>query len=405
MRARIEPLNRMHKGRVTAPSRVRARRAHRHAKLADGHAKLVKFALATTNAPTMRMATYFSTRRGRTAVALLLVALIPFFSSANTLMSVSRSRLNQRRDALVSAGLSSPPRLLPKPIHIDCAKVLTGAHRSGLKYYNVLNHLTGDVLKLYGHDEIPDGVTTAFMEGRFYSADESSQIFSKLKRISSSGSKGSLVDIGANLGTVTIPIASAGFDVVSFEPAQPNLEKLKLNICANNLEHKISVIPLALGIRATRCAIYTVSHNKGNTVSFCDKKVETSEVAKHPELSGGTPVFEGWVNSTTLDEVIELLPYHSVVKMDCEGCEGGAVLGGLDYLRSAKRPESWLIEVNPPALRSNTLTPISESALLQLFMHVGAYKKIYEDEELDENVIMDIMDLQLGDRTCNIVIT
>ena len=56
-----------------------------------------------------------------------------------------------------------------------------------------------------------------------------------------------ILDIGANIGTFSLPLARAGFDVVAVEPASDTVQRLHRHIEMNSLGGKVSVAHLALG--------------------------------------------------------------------------------------------------------------------------------------------------------------
>lgn len=74
-----------------------------------------------------------------------------------------------------------------------------------------------------------------------------------------------VLDIGANIGVVSIYCASRGADVIAVEPEPDNLALLQQNIDLNRLAHKITIIPAAVG-GATRPGWITASRGNGTLV-------------------------------------------------------------------------------------------------------------------------------------------
>lgn len=55
------------------------------------------------------------------------------------------------------------------------------------------------------------------------------------------------LDIGANLGTFSLSIASAGYKAVAVEPMHTNEIALRASVCANDMSDSITIIPRGLG--------------------------------------------------------------------------------------------------------------------------------------------------------------
>ena len=77
------------------------------------------------------------------------------------------------------------------------------------------------------------------------------------------------VDIGANIGTFTIAMAMAGYNVIAFESLRINQQALRLSICANQLMDRITVFNVALGKEATNCTIFSHPLNTLNGNIVC----------------------------------------------------------------------------------------------------------------------------------------
>lgn len=59
-----------------------------------------------------------------------------------------------------------------------------------------------------------------------------------------------VLDVGANIGTFSLPLARAGFGVVAVEPASDTGERLRRHITMNGLTDQVHVEQLALGTSA-----------------------------------------------------------------------------------------------------------------------------------------------------------
>ena len=137
------------------------------------------------------------------------------------------------------------------------------------------------------------------------------------------------VDVGANIGSISIPIANLmsqkGVMVVSCEASKVIYERLKRNIKLNLIDN-VSVI---------KSAIY--SHNNG--ITFYEQKLTN----KNMGLSSARKNFdigefvEQKIESITLDSLYESLQSDkkiSVIKIDVQGAEIDVLLGASQIMKS-----------------------------------------------------------------------
>jgi FkbM family methyltransferase len=87
-----------------------------------------------------------------------------------------------------------------------------------------------------------------------------------------------IIDVGANIGTTSVPFARAGFSVVAIEPVPATLRLLRRNIRANGLQERVRIIEGAVATGMDEVLI-AVSSSLG-----------TSEVIT---ASSDVPVFKG----------------------------------------------------------------------------------------------------------------
>jgi FkbM family methyltransferase len=133
-----------------------------------------------------------------------------------------------------------------------------------------------------------------------------------------------VIDVGANVGMFTVPLAAAAERVLALEPAPANVERLEDNLRRNALEN-VTVRPVAVGERPG-----TLVLRLGDDPMFHS----TTEVA---DRRGTGDELE--VEATTLDAEWRAAgsPDVSVVKVDVEGGEP-PVLRGAGGLLAAQRP-------------------------------------------------------------------
>lgn len=123
------------------------------------------------------------------------------------------------------------------------------------------------------------------------------------------------LDIGANIGTFTIPIArkflSRGVKVWAIEPIPDNVRYLKANAQLNGVEG-ITVFPYAVGDREEELTMRFNSSRGGDATSSSPTHFETDEVR---------------VASVRADHLINDPPRTLVIKIDVEGHEAMVLTG------------------------------------------------------------------------------
>ena len=154
--------------------------------------------------------------------------------------------------------------------------------------------------------------------------------------------RGTIIDIGANLGAITISLAAAGRDVLAIEPMSMNREMLKASVCRNPaLARRVTVAAVALGTAeqsGTECLLFSTIGNRGNNNLECgpNKTAPTGW-----RLRGVVPM-------RTLEQVHQEAgaPAIAALKIDVEGFECSALSGMPDLIH---RVPALLSEVTHPA--------------------------------------------------------
>ena len=152
------------------------------------------------------------------------------------------------------------------------------------------------------------------------------------KTVLSSGD--TVLDIGANIGSHTLPLAKLvgdGGQVIAFEPTRYAMEKLTANLKLNpDLKDRISVNQVML-----------VANEKENLESkiYSSWPLFESKKNVHPEHLGKLMDTEGAITST-LDNVVNNLQVKKIdfIKIDVDGHEFSVLKGGEETLRTHKPP-------------------------------------------------------------------
>jgi FkbM family methyltransferase len=139
---------------------------------------------------------------------------------------------------------------------------------------------------------------------------------------------GTYLDIGANIGLTTVPVAqSADVTCYAFEPEPGNLYFLRRNVAENCHHGNVSVVPVAL---FDRKATLQFAISKEN---FGDHRIQTAGDGAFRE--GSWPTID--VQAERLDDVIDVkaVAQPLAVKIDTQGAEPAIFAGGRNVLAAA----------------------------------------------------------------------
>jgi FkbM family methyltransferase len=177
-------------------------------------------------------------------------------------------------------------------------------------------------------------------------------VFGLLERIGKRP-RGTLVDIGANMGITSVGILEAGLMTrsIAIEPAPGNLELLRRNVQLNGLADRISILPVAISDEAGTVAMELSDDNLG------DHRVRMNALAsgEYSEAKRATVS----VPRRRLDDVMDELPPGEVDRIDLawidtQGHEGYVFAGGPRFFA---RGLPTLCEVWPYALERAGTAP------------------------------------------------
>ena len=135
-------------------------------------------------------------------------------------------------------------------------------------------------------------------------------------------------DIGANIGVYTVSAALLGRRVFTFEPILNTLESLTQTVAINNLTETVTIFPYAL-MDSKMCvysSLFISKSNVGATKLLEDRNCKRAEN----------------IRVTTLDNMLPLLNLKNInqviIKMDIEGSEPNAIIGGQKFLEEVDVP-------------------------------------------------------------------
>ena len=150
-----------------------------------------------------------------------------------------------------------------------------------------------------------------------------------------------IYDIGANVGVYSIYAAAVrDCRVLSFEPSFLNLELLFRNIQTNNLQDKITIVPLSLSNKSQIEDFYMQEGDNiwggAHNSSGSNRSQDGTEMQKFKTSSQ---------IALSLDDLVNIfnLPTPSHIKIDVDGLEDRVLQGGLNTFGNTK---SILIEID-----------------------------------------------------------
>jgi FkbM family methyltransferase len=185
--------------------------------------------------------------------------------------------------------------------------------------------------------------------------------------------KGNFLDVGANIGTWSLPMAQAmkgtNSKVISVEATPPILEHLRAGIVANEADNLI-LFPYAVGEPAKEHDSVQMAlnpTNKGGSTVVGNKEWSTGSVEKFS------------VGLTTLDSLLNVngpdMRNVFYAKFDIEGNEPRAIAGGQKFF-SEYPPCVLFMEVNARFLASTGTTVAAvESTLEEFGYDIAGYQQ------------------------------
>lgn len=143
-----------------------------------------------------------------------------------------------------------------------------------------------------------------------------------------------IYDLGASVGTFTIPAMKQGHYVVAYEPEELNFNSLKENILyyqQNNEEGRIEVYQVAISNRSNRCMAVI----KNNKAGHHHKSLITDTFCNSKHIQKGAEIIK--VNSMRLQTHMRKFhpPKPKHIKIDIDGSEYDFIMSCKDrFLKS-----------------------------------------------------------------------
>lgn len=161
-----------------------------------------------------------------------------------------------------------------------------------------------------------------------------------LQRLGLSPEETIFVDIGANIGSISFPVAAKGFKVISIEAMDYNVNAMRASLCLNpQLSKRVTMYEAALGKEHAECNFFSGKDNVGDAYLSCDPNRKASQGYQ----------FRSKIYLQTLDELFgdfgKIAGRVGALKIDVEGAEPWIVRGGEEFFEKV-RPLAIVTEVS-----------------------------------------------------------
>jgi len=269
---------------------------------------------------------------------------LPLSSSLPMLRTLSSSLL--LRGTLAEDTGKTPLELLQKPLQLTCDKQA-----------EVPNVLLATLQLAPGKPRIfvrssRDWVSNYIQEHGEWENGEVEQVVWAMKQLMqrTPGSEPVFVDVGANIGSITIPVAAHGFRVIAFEAWSLNQQMIHGSLCMNlELMRRVTLFPLGLSDARADCLLASSRLNTQNARVICGADASKP----HGTFEKG----DSYVGELKMDRMDAVLSGDiAVMKMDVEGFELG-VLRGMRKLFEEHKVSYILMEYNKKELERAGVRP------------------------------------------------
>jgi len=136
-----------------------------------------------------------------------------------------------------------------------------------------------------------------------------------------------VIDIGANLGLYTLLATQYDRHVIAVEPLYDSLIRLHKSIQLNDVQHHVTVVANAIGIKHERLSLNVVDKNLGASyLSYLDELAPPQKkIEKLVDEQHGIPQrVLAEIDTITLDDLVSIYPIffkRAILKIDIEGFE------------------------------------------------------------------------------------
>ena len=144
-------------------------------------------------------------------------------------------------------------------------------------------------------------------------------------------------DIGANVGIYSLAAATKCRHVYAFEPVYQNLAILEENVVRNNLESKITIVPLPLSDSNSLIKIRHRSLGKSECNQLFGVENHGLDIDSRFDASSDEIPYVLNHLTASLDELVQVynMPMPTKLKLDVDGCEQYVLKGSTNVLKAS----------------------------------------------------------------------
>jgi FkbM family methyltransferase len=162
---------------------------------------------------------------------------------------------------------------------------------------------------------------------------------------------GVVVDVGANVGTTTLPFARAGHRVVAIEPVPDTFSMLQANVTENGLQHRVACAQLAISAERRQIEMFVTTGSGQAEVVHGEQPAFLLDGKSSPFTRHERVVVEGGPLVGLLEDLDVAPSDVALVWADVQGSERDVLVTG-DALWTAGVP--CYLEVSPYILGDRT---------------------------------------------------
>ncbi len=198
-----------------------------------------------------------------------------------------------------------------------------------------------------------------------------------LKNLIFKEGKGTFVDIGANIGLTTIPIAKArGINCIAFEPESHNFALLKRNISLNKQESTVQAHNIALFSADQELEFELSDENMGDHRVRASKKTDANNLFNETSrkiTKVAARKLDGYIDVKTLQQPV-------VVKLDVQGSEVKVLQGAENFFEQVSY---FFVEYWPYGIQRMGDEPKAFLDIIKKFPYGAIYDDNSESSELN----------------------
>lgn len=150
-----------------------------------------------------------------------------------------------------------------------------------------------------------------------------------------------MVDVGANVGLASLPVAAMGRQVIAFEPVPRNLRVLSLSVCFNSFVDRFTLVAAAVGASRGTADIF-VPHGRADNTAMSESGSTANVGGAADRVAVPVVALDGYL---TADEISRIW----LLKIDVQGFELRVIEGARAVLTALPR-SAWVVAEHDPKL-------------------------------------------------------